>query len=241
MVVRSLQYNSTLQNDHKYLTSTYSSFNTVRYAISASTVQNFDIPVRENHATHIYLAFVRSCELNYKQSNLNFVNNYYLIPNHLKRMRLFNNIVTPPVLYEGFDINNINMRFFDTSMHAYSEYLVDNYLINDKDKFNFFCETHMEQKRSDADQSVQRNELMFICPVSLIPLQKAMNKRGNYEFNINLGAISSAALSLCLEFTATPSTDNYLLVTYQSIHCAQYNTRESSDQSVKFSPKVLYK
>lgn len=226
--------------DQKYLTSTFSTLNTVRYAVSKSTIQNFDIPLRDNNITHIYLSFVRNIDLNYKSSSKMFVNNHYLIPKNLRRMRLWDNIESPASLYENFDLNNLHLPYFDNTFHQYAEYLCDNFLIHDKNKFNFFVDALNEKKRTDTTTQ-QRNEMTFICPINVIPLQKKMSKNGNYEYNINVGAISSAPLSLCLEFTATPENDCYLLVTYQSLHNATFSNKTSVDQTVKFTPKMLYK
>lgn len=242
MMIRSLQTSVGSPLDHKYLTSSYSAFNTVRYSISSSTVQNLDIPIRDSNITHLYLSFVRNCDLNYKVENKMFVNTNYLIPKHLKRMRLFNNLSSPATLYENFELDNLQLKLFDKSMHTYCEYLVDNFLIHPKNKYNFFCNSLTEEKHTSNDLgSYQRPELSWICPVNLIPIQKQMSKHGNHEYNINVGAISSSALSLCLEFTSNPGNNYYLLVTYQSMHSAQFSHKNSTDQSVKFSPKSLYK
>lgn len=241
MVVRVLSLAGTsVSLDQRYLTSVFSALNTVRYAVSTSTIQNFDIPIRDNNISHIYLAFVRNNDLNYKESNNMFVNNHYLIPKNLRRMRLWNNIDAPAHLYDNFDLNNLHLPYYDNSFHQYSEYLCDNFLIQEKNKFKFFCNA----LNDDANQSTltkQRPEMAFICPINIISLQKKMSRNGNYEYNINVGALSSSPLSLCLEFISTPESNYYLLVTYQSLHCATFSGKSSIDQTVKFMSKTLYK
>lgn len=239
MVLKTLNL-ETPSRDSKYLQSPFVSYQSIRHSLSTANIQSIDLPIKSEATFMLYLSFINGSDLNYKSDANQFIDNKYLIPKNLRRIRIFENLSNPPRLYESFDINNLNSSLYDDTMRAYSEYLFDNKIISESDKPYVFSNTQHESKDSS---STIRNESNFHLPIPLFRIQRQMNLHGfsTKDFNWNYGHITRSPLTLILEYdSSVVDSDVCLLITYATTMIAEYGAG-LDNQSVILSNKTLIK
>ena len=241
MVLKTVHLDSTPSRDSKYLQTPFVSYQSIRHSLSSANIQSIDLPIKSDATFMLYLSFINSSDLNYKSDSNQFINNKYLIPKNLRRIRIFENISTPARLYDSFDLNNLNSSQYDDTMRAYSEYLFDNKIISESDKQYFFSNTQQESKNSSSVNYI-RPESNFHLAIPLFRIQRQMNLHGftNKDYNWNYGHITRAPLTLILEYDKSVDDNICLLITYATTMMAQYS-EGFENQNVILSYKALIK